>query len=97
MNDVSYIMRVVRWARMSRIGVNLDLHIFWISERYVTGYAILFVFVQTQNQHYNHLGKLGSVNFLGVMGLANAQPALDLSPSPFPRLSSLLPHLSIRP
>jgi glucan 1,3-beta-glucosidase len=36
--------------------------------------------LQTQDRHagYNHSGKSGSINFLnGVMGLANAQRALD--------------------
>jgi hypothetical protein len=71
-------------ARMSRIRVDLsDLHISpWISERYVTGCAKLFVSVQTQDQHCDRPSRLGSINFLvGVMELANAQRTLYLLPS----------------
>ncbi|KAG9312258.1 glycoside hydrolase family 5 protein [Chiua virens] len=56
-----YILRVLQWARKYGIRVNLDLH----------------TFPGSQNG-YNHSGKLGSVNFLnGVMGLANAERAID--------------------
>lgn len=56
-----YILRVLQWARKYGIRVNLDLHT-----------------IPGSQNGFNHSGKLGSVNFLnGVMGLANAQRALD--------------------
>lgn len=56
-----YILRVLQWARKYGIRVNLDLHT-----------------IPGSQNGYNHSGKLGSINFLnGVMGLANAQRALD--------------------
>ncbi|KIJ63488.1 glycoside hydrolase family 5 protein [Hydnomerulius pinastri MD-312] len=56
-----YILRVLQWARKYGIRVNLDLHT-----------------IPGSQNGYNHSGKLGSVNFLnGVMGLANAERALN--------------------
>lgn len=56
-----YILRVLQWARKYGIRVNLDLHT-----------------IPGSQNGYNHSGKSGSINFLnGVMGLANAQRALD--------------------
>ncbi|KAJ8594245.1 glycoside hydrolase family 5 protein [Rhizopogon salebrosus TDB-379] len=56
-----YILRVFQWARKYGIRVNLDLHT-----------------IPGSQNGYNHSGKLGSINFLnGVMGVANAQRALD--------------------
>lgn len=56
-----YILRVLQWARKYGIRVNLDLHT-----------------IPGSQNGYNHSGKEGSINFLnGVMGLANAQRALD--------------------
>ncbi|KIJ11889.1 glucan 1,3-beta-glucosidase [Paxillus involutus ATCC 200175] len=56
-----YIIRVLQWARKYGIRVNLDLHT-----------------IPGSQNGYNHSGKLGSINFLnGVMGLANAERALD--------------------
>ncbi|KAJ6528287.1 glycoside hydrolase family 5 protein [Mycena vulgaris] len=56
-----YIVRLLGWARKYGLRVNLDLHT-----------------VPGSQNGYNHSGKLGQVNFLnGVMGVANAQRALD--------------------
>ncbi|KAF8554819.1 glycoside hydrolase family 5 protein [Imleria badia] len=56
-----YILRVLQWARKYGIRVNLDLHT-----------------IPGSQNGYNHSGKSGSVNFLnGVMGLANAERALN--------------------
>ncbi|KAI0079826.1 glycoside hydrolase [Panus rudis PR-1116 ss-1] len=56
-----YIVRVLQWARKYGLRVNLDLHT-----------------VPGSQNGYNHSGKLGKPNFLnGVMGIANAQRALD--------------------
>ncbi|EGN91810.1 glycoside hydrolase family 5 protein [Serpula lacrymans var. lacrymans S7.3] len=56
-----YILRVLQWARKYGLRVNLDLHT-----------------IPGSQNGYNHSGKLGSVNFLnGVMGLANAERALN--------------------
>ncbi|KAG1870210.1 glycoside hydrolase family 5 protein [Suillus subalutaceus] len=56
-----YILRVLQWARKYGIRVNLDLHT-----------------IPGSQNGFNHSGKSGSINFLnGVMGLANAQRALD--------------------
>lgn len=84
--------------QMSRIRVNLsDLHISpWISERYVTGCAKLFVSVQTQDQHCDRPSRFGSINFLvGVMGLAIAQRTLYLLPSSCLSLSNVQAVFSI--
>ncbi|TFK50803.1 glycoside hydrolase family 5 protein [Heliocybe sulcata] len=56
-----YIVRAFSWARKYGIRVNLDLHT-----------------IPGSQNGYNHSGKLGSINFLnGIMGVANAQRALD--------------------
>ncbi|KAJ7182204.1 glycoside hydrolase family 5 protein [Mycena crocata] len=56
-----YIVRMLGWARKYGLRVNLDLHT-----------------IPGSQNGYNHSGKLGQVNFLnGIMGVANAQRALD--------------------
>ncbi|KAJ7478039.1 glycoside hydrolase family 5 protein [Mycena galericulata] len=56
-----YIVRLFGWARKYGIRVNLDLHT-----------------IPGSQNGFNHSGKLGQVNFLnGIMGIANAQRALD--------------------
>ncbi|KAJ6558743.1 glycoside hydrolase family 5 protein [Mycena vulgaris] len=56
-----YIVRMLGWARKYGLRVNLDLHS-----------------VPGSQNGYNHSGKFGQVNFLnGIMGVANAQRALD--------------------
>ncbi|KAG5641224.1 hypothetical protein DXG03_005699 [Asterophora parasitica] len=56
-----YILRVLGWCRKYGIRVNLDLHT-----------------IPGSQNGYNHSGKLGRPNFLnGVMGIANAQRALE--------------------
>ncbi|EMD32912.1 glycoside hydrolase family 5 protein [Gelatoporia subvermispora B] len=56
-----YILRLLGWARKYGLRVELDLHT-----------------IPGSQNGYNHSGRLGSVNFLnGVMGVANAQRALD--------------------
>ncbi|KAH6910207.1 ectomycorrhiza-upregulated exo-beta-1,3-glucanase GH5 [Coprinopsis sp. MPI-PUGE-AT-0042] len=56
-----YIVRLLGWCRKYGLRVNLDLH----------------TLPGSQNG-YNHSGRYGQVNFLaGVMGLANAQRALN--------------------
>ncbi|KAJ7086334.1 glycoside hydrolase family 5 protein [Mycena belliarum] len=56
-----YVVRLLGWARKYGLRVNLDLHT-----------------IPGSQNGYNHSGKLGQVNFLnGVMGVANAQRALD--------------------
>ncbi|PFH50439.1 glycoside hydrolase family 5 protein [Amanita thiersii Skay4041] len=56
-----YILRLLGWARKYGLRVKLDLHT-----------------IPGSQNGYNHSGKGGQVNFLhGVMGLANAQRALD--------------------
>ncbi|KAF9260539.1 glycoside hydrolase family 5 protein [Marasmius fiardii PR-910] len=56
-----YILRVLGWARKYGLRVKLDLHT-----------------IPGSQNGYNHSGKLGQVNFLnGVMGVANAQRALN--------------------
>ncbi|KAJ7463501.1 glycoside hydrolase family 5 protein [Mycena galericulata] len=56
-----YIVRMLGWARKYGLRVNFDLHT-----------------VPGSQNGYNHSGKLGQVNFLnGIMGVANAQRALD--------------------
>ncbi|KAJ7907933.1 glycoside hydrolase family 5 protein [Mycena leptocephala] len=56
-----YIVRMLGWARKYGIRVKLDLHS-----------------VPGSQNGYNHSGKFGQVNFLnGIMGVANAQRALD--------------------
>ncbi|KAJ7639881.1 hypothetical protein B0H17DRAFT_1149170 [Mycena rosella] len=56
-----YVVRLLGWARKYGLRVNLDLHT-----------------VPGSQNGYNHSGKLGQVNFLnGIMGVANAQRALD--------------------
>ncbi|GAA5822611.1 hypothetical protein JCM3770_000618, partial [Rhodotorula araucariae] len=57
----TYILKAIGWARKYGLRVNLDFH----------------ALPGSQNG-YNHSGKQGSINILnGVMGLANAQRALD--------------------
>ncbi|BGP44003.1 hypothetical protein JCM10450v2_008219 [Rhodotorula kratochvilovae] len=57
----TYILKAIEWARKYGLRVNLDFH----------------ALPGSQNG-YNHSGKQGSINILnGVMGLANAQRALD--------------------
>ncbi|KZP09046.1 glycoside hydrolase family 5 protein [Athelia psychrophila] len=56
-----YIIRVLQWARKYGLRVNLDLNT-----------------IPGSQNGLNHSGKLGSINFMyGVMGVANAQRALD--------------------
>ncbi|KAJ7877774.1 glycoside hydrolase family 5 protein [Mycena leptocephala] len=56
-----YIVRLFGWARKYGIRVNLDLHT-----------------IPGSQNGYNHSGKKGQINFLnGIMGVANAQRALD--------------------
>ncbi|KAG5653125.1 hypothetical protein H0H81_002192 [Sphagnurus paluster] len=56
-----YILRLLKWCRKYGIRVNLDLHT-----------------IPGSQNGYNHSGKYGQVNFLnGVMGVANAQRALE--------------------
>ncbi|KAF9258346.1 glycoside hydrolase [Marasmius fiardii PR-910] len=56
-----YILRILGWARKYGIRVNLDLHT-----------------IPGSQNGYNHSGKGGQINFLnGVMGVANAQRALN--------------------
>ncbi|TDL22949.1 glycoside hydrolase [Rickenella mellea] len=56
-----YILRLFEWARKYGLRVNLDLHT-----------------IPGSQNGYNHSGKSGQVNFMnGVMGIANAQRALD--------------------
>ncbi|KAK1221925.1 hypothetical protein PQX77_015253 [Marasmius sp. AFHP31] len=56
-----YILRVLGWARKYGLRVKLDLHT-----------------IPGSQNGYNHSGKYGQVNFLhGVMGVANAQRALN--------------------
>ncbi|KAJ7777689.1 glycoside hydrolase family 5 protein [Mycena maculata] len=56
-----YIVRLFGWARKYGIRVNLDLHT-----------------IPGSQNGYNHSGKRGQINFLnGLMGVANAQRALD--------------------
>lgn len=56
-----YILRLLKWCRKYGIRVNLDLHT-----------------IPGSQNGYNHSGKLGQVDFLnGVMGVANAQRALE--------------------
>ncbi|KAL0578127.1 hypothetical protein V5O48_003870 [Marasmius crinis-equi] len=56
-----YILRILGWARKYGIRVKLDLHT-----------------IPGSQNGYNHSGKFGQVNFLyGVMGIANAQRALN--------------------
>ncbi|KAJ7491869.1 glycoside hydrolase superfamily [Mycena galericulata] len=58
---IRYIVRLFGWARKYGIRVNLDLHT-----------------IPGSQNGFNHSGKLGQVNFLnGIMGIANAQRALD--------------------
>jgi glucan 1,3-beta-glucosidase len=78
---VSYILRVFQWARKYGIRVNLDLHTIPGSQN---GKSQVHHIVHANSRPiywlpgYNHSGKLGSINFLnGVMGVANAQRALD--------------------
>ncbi|KZP22691.1 glycoside hydrolase family 5 protein [Athelia psychrophila] len=56
-----YIVRLLGWARKYGLRVNLDLHT-----------------IPGSQNAFNHSGKFGIVNFLnGVMGVANAQRALN--------------------
>ncbi|KAL0572392.1 hypothetical protein V5O48_009570 [Marasmius crinis-equi] len=56
-----YILRLLGWARKYGLRVNLDLHT-----------------IPGSQNGYNHSGKGGQINFLnGVMGVANAQRALN--------------------
>ncbi|KAJ7487024.1 glycoside hydrolase family 5 protein [Mycena latifolia] len=56
-----YIVRLLGWARKYGLRVNIDLHT-----------------VPGSQNGYNHSGKGGQINFLnGIMGVANAQRALD--------------------
>ncbi|KAJ7511119.1 glycoside hydrolase family 5 protein [Mycena galericulata] len=56
-----YIVRMLGWARKYGLRVNFDLHT-----------------IPGSQNGYNHSGKLGQVNFLnGIMGVANAQRAMD--------------------
>ncbi|KAF9022002.1 glycoside hydrolase [Hymenopellis radicata] len=56
-----YILQSFAWARKYGLRVNLDLHT-----------------IPGSQNGYNHSGKRGDVNFLhGVMGIANAQRALN--------------------
>ncbi|KAG7091511.1 hypothetical protein E1B28_010539 [Marasmius oreades] len=56
-----YILRLLGWARKYGLRVNLDLHT-----------------IPGSQNGYNHSGKGGQINFLnGVMGIANAQRALN--------------------
>ncbi|KAJ6473490.1 glycoside hydrolase [Mycena vulgaris] len=56
-----YIVRALGWARKYGLRVNIDLHA-----------------VPGSQNGYNHSGKSGQINFLnGIMGVANAQRALD--------------------
>ncbi|KAK7030955.1 hypothetical protein VNI00_013902 [Paramarasmius palmivorus] len=56
-----YILRVLGWCRKYGLRVNLDLHT-----------------IPGSQNGYNHSGKGGQINFLnGVMGIANAQRALN--------------------
>ncbi|KAJ7448949.1 glycoside hydrolase family 5 protein [Mycena latifolia] len=56
-----YIVRLLGWARKYGIRVNIDLHS-----------------VPGSQNGYNHSGRSGQINFLnGIMGVANAQRALD--------------------
>ncbi|KAL0061434.1 hypothetical protein AAF712_011728 [Marasmius tenuissimus] len=56
-----YILRILGWARKYGLRVNLDLHT-----------------IPGSQNGYNHSGKGGQINFLnGVMGIANAQRALN--------------------
>ncbi|KAJ6536155.1 glycoside hydrolase [Mycena capillaripes] len=56
-----YIVRLFGWARKYGIRVNLDLHT-----------------IPGSQNGYNHSGKFGQINFLnGIMGIANAQRAMD--------------------
>ncbi|KAG8838001.1 hypothetical protein FRC18_006834 [Serendipita sp. 400] len=57
----NYFLKAIEWARKYGLRINLDLH----------------ALPGSQNG-WNHSGKLGKINFLaGVMGVANAQRALD--------------------
>ncbi|KAF9461827.1 glycoside hydrolase superfamily [Collybia nuda] len=57
-----YILRVISWCRKYGLRVNLDLHT-----------------IPGSQNGYNHSGRLGRPNFLnGVMGIANAQRALEV-------------------
>ncbi|KAG8826365.1 hypothetical protein FRC18_010071 [Serendipita sp. 400] len=57
----TYFLKAIEWARKYGIRINLDFH----------------ALPGSQNG-WNHSGKLGQINFLnGVMGVANAQRALD--------------------
>ncbi|GAA6002074.1 glycoside hydrolase family 5 protein [Rhodotorula paludigena] len=57
----TYMLKAIGWARKYGLRVNLDFH----------------ALPGSQNG-YNHSGRQGSINFLnGVMGVANAQRALD--------------------
>ncbi|KAJ7692426.1 glycoside hydrolase superfamily [Mycena rosella] len=56
-----YIVRLLGWARKYGLRVNIDLHT-----------------IPGSQNGYNHSGKGGQINFLnGIMGVANAQRALD--------------------
>jgi len=56
-----YIVRLIGWCRKYGLRVNLDLHT-----------------IPGSQNGLNHSGRLGQINFLnGVMGIANAQRALD--------------------
>lgn len=56
-----YIVRLLGWCRKYGIRVKLDLHT-----------------IPGSQNGYNHSGKMGQINFLnGVMGVANAQRALN--------------------
>ncbi|PPQ73542.1 hypothetical protein CVT24_007452 [Panaeolus cyanescens] len=56
-----YILQALQWCRKYGLRVNLDLHT-----------------IPGSQNAFNHSGKLGQVNFLlGVMGVANAQRAMN--------------------
>lgn len=57
----TYFLKAIEWARKYGLRINLDFHA-----------------VPGSQNGWNHSGKLGDINFLkGVMGVANAQRALD--------------------
>ncbi|KAJ6533670.1 glycoside hydrolase superfamily [Mycena capillaripes] len=82
-----YIVRMLGWARKYGIRVKLDLHSVPGSQNGVLPSLLSFLTLCHEvhrNCHshmcagYNHSGKFGQVNFLnGIMGVANAQRALD--------------------
>lgn len=54
-------MKAIGWARKYGLRINLDLHT-----------------IPGSQNGWNHSGKLGTMNWLqGVMGVANAQRAMD--------------------